>query len=226
MPQSRDSSPVMSALRALSHALGNPGGGKKGVTGDNFRAWYGKRPVPAIKPNGDTRLGFVVLPIGAHDPTRFARAYADSVSRFKALVKHGQFNVTSRNFQARVKRFKAYREEPRGRRTGYRYGEIDYYSHHGEVVDALRVWRAALPLKKHQRILNDLFDLGVIDREHKLVEVYEVKTNAGPLQYLYRHRTTHGSWRSRLREIPCAPEGQAENARAILLVPCSGTTSL
>ena len=69
--------------------------------------------------------------------------------------------------------------EPSGRRTGYRPGAIDYLSRHGEIVDALRAWRARQGLARRQRIVKNVYiDMGVEDGPGNLVELYEVKTGS------------------------------------------------
>ena len=162
----------------LMHS-GNVGGGTIGVGGRAFRAWYGKRQVPVIDPKERVRFGFVVVPIGASDPTRSARSYVDSIEAFKAAVAAEEVDVEDRDFRDRMREFDEYYKEPRGRRTGYRPGKIDYLSRHGEVVDALHAWRNARRLTRHQRIVKNVFiDLGVSDRANSLVEVYEIKTSS------------------------------------------------
>jgi hypothetical protein len=67
----------------------------------------------------------------------------------------------------------------RPRRKGKRFGEIDYVSRHGDVLDALEAWRNSMPLQKQARLVkNVLFDLGVAIGKGALVEVYEIKTAA------------------------------------------------
>ena len=158
---------------------GNVGGGTTGVGGRAFRAWYGKRQVPVIDPKERVRFGFVVVPIGASDPTRSARSYGDSIEAFKAAVEADEVDVEDREFRDRMQEFDDFYKEPRGRRTGYRPGKIDYLSRHGEVVDSLHAWRKnARRLTRNQRIVKNVFiDLGVSDGANNLVEVYEIKTS-------------------------------------------------
>jgi len=162
----------------LMHS-GNVGGGKPGVGGKAFRAWYGKQRVPVINAKERVRFGFVVVPIGAFDPTRSARGYVGSIKAFKEAVNDGEVDIEDPDFQNRMQEFEDFYKEPRGRRTGYRPGEIDYLSRHGEVVDALHAWRRDRPTDRCQRIVKNVFiDLGISDGANKLVEICEVKTRS------------------------------------------------
>ena len=162
----------------LMHS-GNVGGGKKGVGGRAFRAWYGKRRVEVFDPNERVRFGFVVVPLGASDPTRSARRYVDAIEAFRKAISDDEINPDDPSFQLTMQEFDDFYREPRGRRTGYRPGGIDYLSRHGEVVDALHAWREAQPLTRRQRIVKNVFiDMGVEDGRNNLVELYEVKTSS------------------------------------------------
>ena len=69
-------------------------------------------------------------------------------------------------------------KEPRGRRVGYRLGQIDYFSRHGAVVDTLRDWRESHGVPADSRLVKNVFiDLGVEYGDGELVELYEVKTS-------------------------------------------------
>ena len=158
---------------------GNVGGGRPGVGGRAFRAWYGKRRVSIFDPNSRVRFGFVVIPLGASDPTRSARQYVDAIEAFRQAVEAEEIDTDDPDFQRTMQEFDDFYREPRGRRTGYRLGGVDYLSRHGEVVDALHAWRKAQPLTRRQRIVKNVFiDLGVEDGSNNLVELYEVKTSS------------------------------------------------
>ena len=162
----------------LMHS-GNVGGGTRGVGGRAFRAWYSKRRVPVFDPDERVRFGFVVVPLGASDPTRPARRYVDSIEAFRQAVREGEIDPHDPDFRRTLQEFDDFYKEPRGRRRGYRPGEIDYLSRHGEVVDALHEWRKAQPLAPAERIVKNVFiDMGVEDGPNNLVEVYEVKTSS------------------------------------------------
>lgn len=54
---------------------------------------------------------------------------------------------------------------------------IDYLSRHGDIVDALYVWRKTSPLPPAARLVkNALIDLGLASGRD-LVEIYEMKTS-------------------------------------------------
>ena len=162
----------------LMHS-GNVGGGRPGIGGRAFRAWYGKRCVPVFVGDKCERFGFVVIPIRAADPTRSARRYIDSIEEFKNAVSDGEVDPEDPDFQRTMQEFDDFYKEPRGRRRGYRPGGIDYLSRHGEVVDALHAWREAQPLTRGHRFVKNVFiDMGVADRRNNLVELYEVKTSS------------------------------------------------
>ena len=158
---------------------GGIGGGTEGVSGPGFRAWYGEPCIDVFDGDGRARFGFIVIPLLASDPTRTARRYVDSIGAFRDAVETKQIDVTSPAFQRRIREYKAFYSEPRGRRRGNRPGQIDYLSRHGEVVDALHDWRASRRTSRGSRIVKDLFiDMGLEDSRGDLVELYEVKTSA------------------------------------------------
>ena len=162
----------------LMHS-GNVGGGRPGIGGSAFRAWYGKRRESVFADGKCVRFGFVVVPIQAADPTRPARRYVDSIEEFKKEVTEGKIDPQDPDFRRKQQEFEDFYKESRGRRRGSRPGKIDYLSRHGEVVDALHAWRRARPLKRHHRFVKNVFiDLGVADGDGNLVELYEVKTGS------------------------------------------------
>ena len=162
----------------LMHS-GNVAGGRPGVGGRAFRAWYGKRPEPVFVGDKCVRSGFVVVPVQAADPTRSARRYIDSISDFKDAVSNEDFDLEDPDFRRTMQEFDDFYKESRGRRRGSRPGEFDYLSRHGEVVDALYAWRKAQPFARRHRIVKNVFiDMGVADGHDDLVELYEVKTSS------------------------------------------------
>ena len=162
----------------LMHS-GNVGGGRPGIGGSAFRTWYGKRRESVFADGKCVRFGFVVVPIQAADPTRPARRYVDSIEEFKKAVSEGGIDPQDPDFRRKMQEYDDFYEESRGRRRGSRPGEIDYFSRHGEVVDALHAWRQARPLNRRHRIVKNVFiDLGVANSRDDLVELYEVKTSS------------------------------------------------
>jgi hypothetical protein len=115
------------------------------------------------------------MPIEGIAATRPAISYIDTIVRFKEAVRAGL--IGSSEFKQKLKNFEDYYEESRGRRKGKRSATIDYFSRHGDVVDALHRWRKSQPLPKGGRLVkNVLIDLGV-EVKKVLTEVYEVKTS-------------------------------------------------
>ena len=161
----------------LMHS-GNVRGGKRGVGGRAFRAWYGRPRAEVFDSDGNVRFGFVVMPCHGLDPARSARRYVDSITVFRRAVAAGEVDVDDPEFQQRMQDFDDFYSEPRGRRTGYRPGRIDYLSSHGEVVDALHDWRKHQAVDRGSRIVKNVFiDMGVANPRGRLTEIYEVKTS-------------------------------------------------
>jgi hypothetical protein len=155
---------------------GRVGGGKKGVGKDAFRAWLGEPLVEALDSLGRCRDGLLVMPIEAAGATRSLVHYIDQVSRFKRAVRDGE--VQTADFQQKQRSYREFYSEGRGRRRGRRSGQIDYLSRHGDIVDALHNWRRARAVPRGARLVkNVLIDMGV-EIGDKLVEVFEVKSDA------------------------------------------------
>ena len=156
---------------------GRVGGGAKGVGKNSFLTWAAREKhdlVEVVDSAGRIRKGLVVMPVEGRGAAISAVRYIDLVRGFKKAVRNGE--IASKEFQNQQRKFEDYFSEGRGRRRGTRSSEIDYVSRHGEIVDALRDWRAArAPLPKRLRIVKDVFiDLGVANG-NELVEIFEVK---------------------------------------------------
>jgi len=154
---------------------GRIGGGTKGVGKRAFLAWSNQRPVDVVDSSGGIREGVLVMSVDGVAASRSAIRYIDVIVSFKQAVRAGDMETPE--FQRKKKELDDFYSEGRGRRRGRRTEVIDYLSRHGDVVDALNLWRASTPLPKSARIVKSvLIDMGVvIDRN--LVEVYEVKTS-------------------------------------------------
>lgn len=158
----------------LMHS-GRVGGGTKGVGKEAFLACSGERLFEVMDSSGRIKEGTLVMPIKGNKATRPAIHYIDAIIDFKQAVRNGV--LTSTDFQKKKKQYNDFFAEARGRRLGQRSGEIDYLSRHGEVVDALYLWRNSNRLPKSRRLVKDRFiDFGVTVEE-ELIEVYEVKTS-------------------------------------------------
>ena len=155
---------------------GRVGGGKKGVGKTSFLAWKNLGPEKAVDSSGEVRDGVLVMPVEGAGATRSLSRYIKTIARFKQEVREG---IPPQELKRKEEEFRDYYPEPRGHRTGNRPAEIDYISRHGDVVDALEVWRKSQPLDKGSRFVKSvLFDIGV-ERQGRLAEVYEIKTRVG-----------------------------------------------
>jgi hypothetical protein len=158
----------------LMHS-GRIGGGTKGVGKAAFLAWSDQRLIDTVDSSGEVREGVLVMPIEGVSASRSASRYIETIASFKRAVREGL--IQRPDFVRKKKRWADFYSEGRGRRKGKRSGTFDYLSRHGEVVDALNLWRTAGKLRKHERIVKDiLIDLGV-QVAGDLTEVFEVKTS-------------------------------------------------
>ncbi|WP_220674385.1 hypothetical protein [Xanthomonas campestris] len=153
------------------------GGGRKGVGKEAFLAWSGHKPQHVSTADGGSREGVLVGPVNGKDASRSILRYVRSVAEFKRAVREGAIDEPA--FQNKLLKFREYYAEFHGRVTGQRTSTIDYISRHGEVIDALKVWREEQGLVRgHRLVKNALVDLGVEKKSsNQLEEVYEVKTS-------------------------------------------------
>ena len=154
---------------------GRVGGGTKGVGKSAFLAWSNHKLVPVIDHTGKSRDGVIVMPVTGSGSVRSAIKYVDTIVAFKEAVRAGGLGTLE--FQEKLRKYQEFYSEFAGRRTGKRKSKIDFYSRHGDVVDALCRWRLEKGLSKNSRIVKNVqIDLGV-ETNGVLAEVYEVKTN-------------------------------------------------
>lgn len=153
------------------------GGGRRGVGKEAFLAWSGHQPQHVSTADGGSREGVLVGPVTGKSASRSILRYVRSVAEFKRAVREGAIDEPA--FQHKLQGFREYYAEFHGRVTGQRTSTIDYISRHGEVVDALKVWREERGLVHGSRLVkNVLVDLGVErGNTNQLEEVYEVKTS-------------------------------------------------
>ncbi|MGA7713469.1 MAG: hypothetical protein WCA81_16325 [Rhizomicrobium sp.] len=155
---------------------GRVGGGRHGVGKFAFLASIDQPLAEIVDASGRAFRGVMVMPISGKAAIRSAIRYIDTIARFKEDVRSGITQTP--DFKQKRKIFEDFYSEGHGRRKGNRRTEIDYLSRHGEIVDALRLWRNKKVLPPSSRIVkNVLIDLGVAVGS-ELVEVYEVKTSA------------------------------------------------
>lgn len=175
----------------LMHS-GGVKGGKEGVGKSAFLAWSGERLFRVADSNGGVRDAIVVMPIEGKAAIRSAIRYVDTIARFKQAVRAGETDTPE--FKSKQKEIEDFFSEPRGRRKGKRSEQFDYLSRHGDVVDALYLWRKSTPRDRGERLVkNILIDLGVATKS-ELTEVYEVKTTAdrGNIYTAIGQLMTHG----------------------------------
>ena len=154
-------------------------GGASGVGGRAFRAWHDKAPIEVQDAEDSSRFDFILVPVNAPVATRPLIRYIERVAAFRQAVADGRVDVENPQFRRDMEELDDFYKEPRGRRTGYRSGGIDYLSRHGEIVDALQNWRREQRLGSGLRIVKNVFiDLGIANRRNRLLELYEVKTGA------------------------------------------------
>ena len=158
---------------------GDVGGGAPGIGGRAFRAWLGEPRIEVQDEAGNVRFGFIVVTVHASSPTRPLIRYIGRIAAFRQAVANEHFQVEDPEFQRDLQELDEYYSEPRGRRTGFHPGGIDYLSRHGEIVDALHAWRKEQGLRYRRQIVKNVFiDMGVTNARGHLVELYEVKTSS------------------------------------------------
>ena len=140
-----------------------------GVGGRAFRTWYGERRIEVHSAVGNARRGYIVVPVNALTPTHPLIRYIDRIHTFRQAVANRQIQTEDPEFQREMRIRDDFYKEPRGRRTGYHPGDIDYISLHGVIVDSLHQWRSLKNLGPRCRIVKDIFiDMGVEDGRGRL----------------------------------------------------------
>jgi len=191
----------------LMHS-GGVKGGKKGVGRSAFLAWSEERLTRVSGSSGGVRDAIVVMPIEGRAAIRSAIRYIDIIARFKQAVRNGETDTPE--LKSKEKELNNFFSEPSGRRKGKRSGQFDYMSRHGDIVDALYLWRKSKPVNRGARLVKSiLIDLGVSQRS-ELAEVYEVKTTAdrGNIYTAIGQLMTHGS-SNKCRRIMVLPRRES-----------------
>jgi hypothetical protein len=155
----------------LMHS-GKVGGGTKGVGKFDFLAYSEIELLEVADSSGRSARAVPVLNIRDKRLRSLVR-YLDQVDEFKSAVRAGE--TKKQGFRRRVRRYKEFYSEPRGRRRG-RSVTFDYLSRHGDVVDALKLWRESQPLPKGARIVKSVLVDRRVERDDQLDEAYEAKT--------------------------------------------------
>lgn len=158
----------------LMHS-GRVGGGTKGVGQNKFLAWTDQQPIEVVDSDGSIRLGVLVMPVEGLGAKRAITRYVDSIVEFKIAAREGK--VDTPELRRKERQLEDFYAEARGRRKGRRSSVIDYLSRHGDVVDAVQMWREGKSLPSGARFVkNILIDMGVA-KGRTLLEVFEVKTS-------------------------------------------------
>lgn len=191
---------------------GGVGGGRQGIGQENFLRWSSKRPVPVIVSDGGERFGIIVSGLDDENLSVNISSFVQSVIYFKAAVVSGEpLAVETERGRAS---YQSYFKEYSGRKKGSRKKEFEYITRHGDIVHALSEWvlhsrtkKAALKVVK-----NAFIDLGLVDKEGNLRELYEVKTNSSR-QTLYtavgQLMVHQGSTEELVEKYVVLPKGEA-----------------
>lgn len=153
---------------------GRIGGGKSGVGKKAFFLWSDLKSQECTHSKNKSQYGTLVMPIDGTTAPRAAIRFIRKVADFKRAVRSGE--TASEWFQQKLEKYGSYYSEATGHRTGKRSETIDYFSRHGDVVEALKCWREANLGKAQKIVKNNFIDLGVTSKG-SLVELYEVKTS-------------------------------------------------
>lgn len=156
---------------------GGVGGGRPGIGQEKFLRWSSKRPVPVMTSDGSYRFGIIVSEIDSASLSANVSSFVQSVIDFKAAATAAEPAVIAEAVEGFS--YKDYFKEFSGRKKGIRRKEFEYITRHGDIVHALSSW----VLKSRENsglkvIKNAYIDLGVLDDKGRLIELYEVKTNA------------------------------------------------
>ncbi len=160
---------------------GKIGGGRRGNGKDAFLAWTGREPVPAFDNEENERRGFVIGALDSSEIVEQMDRFVQEVARFKSLAVAGK--AGKREIQKVIKIYNKFNPEFSGSKRGRTKGTIDYYSHHGDIVNALR---AKLNSNKdeNENLVNSQFVDLMLTTDDRILGVYEVKTSMNR-QYLY-----------------------------------------
>ena len=135
-----------------------------------FRDWFGPKQYTASDGHPSPRNGFIVGAVNGSGSEHSFTCYIEAIARFR----HSDDKVPDDPAQ-----FRPFYQEPRGRRVAEGPGVVEYLSRHGEVVDALRIWRERRGAERPNIVKNAYIDMGVMVERDSLTELYEVKTSAG-----------------------------------------------
>lgn len=155
---------------------GRVGGGRKGIGRSAFLTWSMLKLIEVEDSRRGVRRGVVVARIGSGEIAGQIASFTSKVANFKRQVASGALEAP--DFKARLDEFERYKPEFSGRKRGSRSDHFDYFTYHGDVVQALYNERAADCSAEEHVYSNRLIDL-YVRKAGAVTEVYEVKACSG-----------------------------------------------
>lgn len=157
---------------------GGVGGGRQGIGQENFLRWSSKRPVPVMSADGVERFGIIVSELDDENLSFNVSSFVQSVIDFKAAVVSGE--ALAIETESNGSSYQSYFKEFSGQKKGSRKKEFEYITRHGDIVHALSEWVFNSGTKEvGLRVVKNAFiDLGLVDGNGVLRELYEVKTSS------------------------------------------------
>lgn len=152
---------------------GKVAGGRPGIGKSAFLVHSKATLVDVAVSGGGFRRGVIIGKVDAPDlPSRIWR-YVQQVRRFKTEATSGK--LATAEFKRRVAEFDRYSREYSGKKSGTRGGLFEYFTFHGDVVDALYNERYANRAPGEEVFNSVRIDL-FVKKNGRLTEIYEVKT--------------------------------------------------
>src|SRR5665213_1248280 len=148
------------------------GRGSRGVGREAFLAYLQAPVASAISRDGSSREGVIVALLERRRTGDDLAHFIQIAIDFKNAVTNGALNTLEMTKARRE--FGQYFQEFSGPKKRKAQVEVEYLTRHGDIVEALRVWR---PLDDQEaEVKSGLIDRGV-RADQKLMGLYEVKTS-------------------------------------------------
>ncbi|MBF0372851.1 MAG: hypothetical protein HQL39_05465 [Alphaproteobacteria bacterium] len=186
----------------LMHS-GKVGGGRPGIGKSAFLVWSKAELLDVSEPEGGVRKGIKVGRLATDDLAERIWAFVERVANFKDSVVAGVLDEP--DFRRRVEEF--YSKEFSGNKKGKRNASFEYYTYHGDIVQAIYEEITAR-LAPDESIFNSTFvDLSV-RRAGAVSELYEVKTSVSrqvlytAIGQLLTHAATYGNEVTKCLVVP------------------------
>lgn len=164
----------------LMHS-GKVGGGRSGIGKLAFLVWSKAKLVEVSCPDGGVRKGIAVGRLDDHDLAGRIWAFVKSVQNFKDKAANGELETP--DFKRCIDEYNRYSKEFSGNKKGKRGSEFEYFTYHGDIIQALYDDRCACATK-NERVYNSMLIDLFVKNDGVITEVYEVKTGVGR-QVLY-----------------------------------------